>query len=527
MKNVLFDSNNFTDIKTSGINIGLSSYKTATFTNNTIRKLSTNAIQVQNTDDFPSASEFVFEGNIFDKLETPSLNFKLSQTIPFKVSENIFLHSCDCRLREVFNTYVDSEYNLIDTMYNDSYCTLSKYLSDCFHHPENFMKTSEYASRLCNAPPVINCPGESGGTAPLNPNIGKAVDIQNEYKLIREHQVIFLTILVACAGILAIVVLTACLWFGRHTTTSRECHFSNFGHHLRSYLTHFMPSNPMVRSRSSTSITRVPVHDYAEVLPPKYVDSDEDTYICIDKATQTLPEELTQELLQTLRDKLDDPENYREARCMIEHLYDLIKVEECCNHNLLSEDILGDLSPDEGVDIPTDTNENLYDIIGLDVLQQRRRRKSRSSRKYVHRGTRAPSPDKLLPQSYTNTSYTNSMRSRKSAPMLTLPRPSITEYMQPVDHQSPGCSESLYDYASISSTLDIADRRSTNSTASTRKLTTPYSVGPHILTDYKDPCDVKVPIYSQLDEMIQRPLPLTPLAEQVNNDLGDIRGTRL
>jgi len=49
-----------------------------------------------------------------------------------------------------------------------------------------------------------------------------------------------------------------------------------------------------------------------------------------DKGTQTVPEELTHEMLQNLRDKLDDPDDYAEARGIIEHLYDLIRVEETC-----------------------------------------------------------------------------------------------------------------------------------------------------------------------------------------------------
>ncbi|XP_049828427.1 uncharacterized protein LOC126267347 [Schistocerca gregaria] len=76
-----------------------------------------------------------------------------------------------------------------------------------------------------------------------------------------------------------------------------------------------------------------PGHEYAELQPQAAGTGpgppDDDALLpAEDKWTQTLPEELTQELLQTLRDKLDDPDNYSEARDMIEHLYDLIKVEE-------------------------------------------------------------------------------------------------------------------------------------------------------------------------------------------------------
>lgn len=163
-----------------------------------------------------------------------------------------------------------------------------------------------------------------------------------------------------------------------------------------------------------------------------------------------------------------------------------------------------------------------YNTMRLETQPRRVPRPHPSLKKWAHKGTRAPSPDKLAPQTYTNTSGT--MGSRKNH--LTLSRPSVADYAEPLDQrESATYSESLYDYVSVASTLSAEHRRPASAT-SAPKLVAPYSVALPILSDYKEPCDNKVPIYSELG-MMQRPLPLTPLSEQVNHDLGDICGTRL
>lgn len=91
------------------------------------------------------------------------------------------------------------------------------------------------------------------------------------------------------------------------------------------------------RTISAHSLSRMSVHEYAELQRLKLgggsCGSDVGAVRVIvyqDKGTQTVPEELTHEMLQNLRDKLDDPNDYAEARGIIEHLYDLIRVEETC-----------------------------------------------------------------------------------------------------------------------------------------------------------------------------------------------------
>lgn len=62
--------------------------------------------------------------------------------------------------------------------------------------------------------------------------------------------------------------------------------------------------------------------DFDDEAPPPF----EEILPTEDKWTQTLPEELTQELIESLRERLEDPENFSDAVNMIEQLYSLIKV---------------------------------------------------------------------------------------------------------------------------------------------------------------------------------------------------------
>lgn len=84
----------------------------------------------------------------------------------------------------------------------------------------------------------------------------------------------------------------------------------------------------LARTVSAHSLSPISVHEYAKIQPQSTVVQ---MIAYQDRSTQTTPEELTYEMIQELRDKLDDPEDYAEARIMIEHLYDLIHVEETGN----------------------------------------------------------------------------------------------------------------------------------------------------------------------------------------------------
>ncbi|KAG8222417.1 hypothetical protein J437_LFUL004876 [Ladona fulva] len=197
-----------------------------------------------------------------------------------------------------------------------------------------------------------------------------------------------------------------------------------------------------------------------------------------DKATQTMPEELTHELLMALREKLDDPENYSEARDMIEHLYDIIKVEE---ERELEEKRKEALRKAQAVatddeDEDDDDEENLYDVIqpwpqsGSDVKVSRRRRR-RENATYNSVGTRAPSPDKLEPVLTTSASMASlasiaSIVSPLGSPMpqrgvsrserkrRPAPKAPVCEYVEPKDR-----TQHLYTELPVNGAGEASDPR--------------------------------------------------------------------
>ncbi|XP_050423072.1 uncharacterized protein LOC126834902 [Adelges cooleyi] len=180
------------------------------------------------------------------------------------------------------------------------------------------------------------------------------------------------------------------------------------------------------RTTSAHSLSPISVHEYAELQRNRTGRSANDynggsmapavrVVVFQDRGTQTVPEELTQEMLQTLRDKLDDPEDYAEARDMIEHLYDLIRVEETCCGN-------GGIDWYGGLDDITSTTTTKAIIVGGPDGTY-----SGDGRRRVSVGIDAPSLEKLWPPKVT---ASNRKYSRPPQPP---PMAVGDEYMDPAD----------------------------------------------------------------------------------------------
>lgn len=481
MLDVYFFNNVFQYIATRGIM--LKEWRRARIENNTLRNLAVEAISVPYSDEYTKQqSEFHFVGNILEKLNDNSLKFDINEMASYYVGENIFIRACRCDLGSWMKSSIGGNEALVESLYNESYCTVNSVFAKCFRQPEGFMRVTNFTEAVCNAKETIVCVEETPlVVSERNPNIVKAVGILNETKLDHERRVVGAVLAVAVGGVIVMLVLSVFMCFNRKGYQFSDCLWWRCADALASLTSRLMPSD-LARTTSANSITRVSIHEYAEVWPQKLLSTDlDETYVCEDKATQTLPEELTQELLQSLREKLDDPENYGEARNMIEHLYDLIKVEESCNNNVLGEEFAEmNLAADE------DLMENVYDVI---KPGKRVRRYDRSFKTLAHKGTRAPSPDKLSPQSFTTSSFSNSLKSS--------PGPCISEYMEPTDRQS-------YTYVELPYDRCGEPRRVRDDNAIT-------------LADYEDPRDVKIPIYSELADIIGRPLPIAPARNQIKD----------
>jgi len=235
-----------------------------------------------------------------------------------------------------------------------------------------------YTLQICGPGDQFQCQEQSPRLYPIDHGPDWYHLLDNEKRVIT---MVFITVLSCVSFILLLVIVR---WIQQEGLIGRAMSLC------------FNPSSLV----TSGSISRLNIHEYAEIQNLQnqthiIEETEDDEIVAVDdKATQTLPEELTQDLLQSLREKLDDPENYREAREMIEHLYDLIKVEESCNNRE-----------------STVLEDTLYA-----ELQPRMRTRSRQ-RQSTSVGTRVPSLERLAPVHY-------------------LPRPTVSnDYAQPRDHQ--------------------------------------------------------------------------------------------
>lgn len=209
----------------------------------------------------------------------------------------------------------------------------------------------------------------------------------------------------------------------------------------------------MTRTVSTHSLSPISVHVYAELKRHKLSESggsmtgsscgdgsaDLGVRVIVfqDKGTQTVPEELTHEMLQTLRDKLDDPDNHAEAMDMIEHLYDRMRVEEnCCGGAGVNW-----YSAGGGLDDMTSTITTKAVTVGPGA---------RRGRDVVSVGTSAPSLDSLLPARVNGPDRRPSKQTPQPPPRVSTVDhrgpPSVgDDYMDPADLLFDGGDDAMAD----------------------------------------------------------------------------------
>lgn len=357
-------------------------------------------------------NEFVFSDNVVNATEVQALSFVPNDPeLEVIIRNNTFQEPCHCHLESWILTLSSEKWK---NFYDTSKCRISEFGS-CYDLEGDYMDMWNYTSVVCGAPPNSDCEMRRIGDF----DFPAELDLKDTEKTI--IGVIFIGI---ASSVIIMLSIVSVLWLRRKGvfSTLHRC---------------VTPSGPCClwlcdssNLVTSSSISRINIHEYAEIqyqmteqhkqtiLTMNGGAEEEVIVFCEDKATQTLPEELTQELLQTLREKLDDPENYNEARNMIEHLYDLIKVEESCNNNNVSRTSLV-LDDEEDEEEEEAEGDKIYDVIA-----KKPRKRSKKVRKMVSAnvrttGTRAPSPDKLSPVAF-------------NMPRATV----VTEYAEPRDRKS-------------------------------------------------------------------------------------------
>lgn len=416
---VTFSKNEFQHLRPGSIM--LHQWNHIAIDHNLFAELESDAIKADVSTTSAPNFEFSFTGNHIRKAQPGSLRFvAISQNVnSAHVGNNIFDERCNCNLEDWVRG-VTGRNSSVSWMMDSSFCMVDEFLYKCLNLVQNHMAMSNFTRLICSQGGHVNCEKPSPKPEPSvsPPNVGPHVyprhksffdlEMSETEQLEREKRIIVIVCVVAVFIIVVAILASGILYMRRRGV----CPKLTSGQ-LVNLASWFSSNNGMTAATSARSISRLSVHEYAGLQPETRIlevepqaeateddDEDGDVYPYTEnKATQTLPEELTEEYLRDLRERLNDPDDYSQARDMIEHLYDLIKVEESCNNN-------NDRQPLE------DQEENAYDII-----QPRVRRPRGAPRPSVTVGTKAPSLEKLLPNGVQV-------------------RPPITEYAQPRDQRT-------------------------------------------------------------------------------------------
>lgn len=383
---------------------------------------------------------FKFVGNALGETDSESLNFHfwelsakanksdhLNKNI--SVNENYFVKTCSCDFYNFVKDAVNS--NFVRMFYETSYCNNNFVLSQCFKQPEGLLNIKNFTDTICVQNIVCNTKTNIETTKTrLFPGLTSTFDLVFDGN--EKDDIVVRYVCVALVILMLVILLCiTCLYIKPSHVFSKVK--SNMFMNLYSKI--FSTSS----SDKSPSKTKMFNNDYSELNKQVKIDMNDIVldsrvhydHMYVHKATQTLPEELTQELLQNLRVKLEDPNEYCLARDMIEHLYDLIKIEENCNRNVNSADENHYMSTSIG-----DKNDNIYDEIEVrpnrvDISSSSSKHQKspsgsgrerpnvlstfqslpdrtlsppriKNNKKFVNVGTRVPSPDKLLPYDFPN-----------------------------------------------------------------------------------------------------------------------------
>ncbi|KAF7989935.1 hypothetical protein HCN44_008609 [Aphidius gifuensis] len=359
--------------------------------------------------------EFTLIGNRINKAVDRSLKFAtVSEKANIaKVEYNCFDHLCDCSMIDWIQK-ITGKNTSVNWMMKSSLCVAGEWVEKCFKRSQGYFSMQTFTEQFCKANTGTTCNQpdtycEQKLASPTNnPCIHSAqndtfdVDTNNFLKL--DPTNILISIL--CISIILLITVSILIFSALYMKRREKLIKLSTAHNLNAIhsVTDKMKRESLVLSTLELSVNHFNgslSHENVEIEndPNEYLSHTEN------KASQTLPEELTEEYLKDLKNQLNDPECYSHARNIVEHLYDIIKVEENCNNNNEKK-------------LPNH-EDNMYETIIP------RRKQLNMQKKMLNVGTKVPSLEKL---------------SNEISPLV------LRDYAQPTDHQS---AENNYVYKEL------------------------------------------------------------------------------
>lgn len=215
-----------------------------------------------------------------------------------KFENNFFNETCHCDI----NKWLEDIFRSKDVFFamDTSYCMVTGLLSRCFELKEGLINMQNFTELACKEGDTIVCEPYMGDTKILDTTSKMLLDDNDENR--SSGLILGLTLgallILAISGTIVILLIRGGLWL------KRKGYFRN------------------IRYNGNESSN-----------------DDENTIVTVDRNDKLdLPEELTPELLQMLRDRLENPQTHDEAREMIERLYEAFIVDESYTNNNRQEE---------------------------------------------------------------------------------------------------------------------------------------------------------------------------------------------
>lgn len=243
--------------------------------------------------------EYTFTGNEVYHAYEGAFHFLPSLKRVLNFDNNSFNETCRCDI----DKWLEGLFNDSDVVFvmDSSYCLITKPLSTCFELQEGLINMQNFSKLVCGEGEQIICEPYKGDTKVLDTTSKMLIDTETE-ETNSNSFILGLTLgallIIAVAGTIVILLIRGGLWL------KRKGYFRNIRYN---------------QNENSND--------------------DENTIVTVDRNDKLeMPEELTPELLQTLREQLDDPSTHNEAREMIERLYDMFIIDESYTNNRQDEE---------------------------------------------------------------------------------------------------------------------------------------------------------------------------------------------
>lgn len=231
------------------------------------------------------------------------------------VINNKFSHSCDCNKSFLSEVSLNgSSPWFLQKLINTSYCSTTKKGATCLGQGDDIFVSYEHWKEFCSTTTFL-CMNEPS----------EVLDVSYA-PTFTSSKLRILVIFIGAVAIVIVACLIGVLCF--YICRSREPRISKLNGCTTNKSNNCSPPHSYVDLMPSSKLSHVPT-----LRPTSMLIEDVEMQ---DKGVQTMPNELSTDVLEELRGKLAHSDSFWDAKDTIDHFYDLIQVKACNNTTLSS-----------------------------------------------------------------------------------------------------------------------------------------------------------------------------------------------